>query len=420
MITLLFCVSLLFSTQMSAHIIDEQLLALLQKKNYFLLETVMLNEGKKLPSQRKKYYSMHLNNAFGRYEESIKQAKALLLDKTLSDSVRVDILRVQEDNYFKTYQYKNASNALATIFASLPTTIDSTEHADLLNTYTLLNALQDIPRQTVTFKKSSTVKWKKDIAGLMNIPVSIQDSTYDFIFDTGANLSTMSASFAKKIGAKVQELGFDVGGSTGKVTKAYTTVLDSVFIGSIVIRNVVFIVLPDNQLSFPQINYSINAIIGFPVIRDLGEIHISRNGTLTISVNPVINRIHNLALNEFMPIVSVRTDDDTLCMHFDSGANVSELSLSYFLKHKAMVLNNGKSQKVQKGGAGGSISSETYSLNAFKMHIGNHDFVLPQISVLTVSTNPDIDFLDGVIGQDLISQSKEMVMNFNDMYLIFK
>jgi hypothetical protein len=36
-------------------------------------------------------------------------------------------------------------------------------------------------------------------------------------------------------------------------------------IGKIVVENVVFLVFPDDQLSFPQIGYKISGILGYPV-----------------------------------------------------------------------------------------------------------------------------------------------------------
>ena len=45
-------------------------------------------------------------------------------------------------------------------------------------------------------------------------------------------------------------------------------------------KNVVFLVLDDEDISFPQIEYYINGIIGFPVIEAMDEVRISKNNTI--------------------------------------------------------------------------------------------------------------------------------------------
>ncbi len=46
---------------------------------------------------------------------------------------------------------------------------------------------------------------KRDMAGLINIPVSISDTTEQFVFDTGANISVITESNAKRKAALYRE-----------------------------------------------------------------------------------------------------------------------------------------------------------------------------------------------------------------------
>ena len=48
----------------------------------------------------------------------------------------------------------------------------------------------------------------------------------------------------------------------------------------------VFQVLPDSILSFPSMEYEIAGLIGFPVIKELKELHIYQNGKMIVSTNP--------------------------------------------------------------------------------------------------------------------------------------
>jgi hypothetical protein len=73
-----------------------------------------------------------------------------------------------------------------------------------------------------------------------------------------------------------------IASSTQNVVQSKLAVADSLFIGDILFENVVFIVMPDAQLTFPEINYAIKGIIGFPVMDQMGEVHLLKNGNIFI------------------------------------------------------------------------------------------------------------------------------------------
>src|SRR5207237_3830724 len=109
-------------------------------------------------------------------------------------------------------------------------------------------------------------------ARLLNVPVEINAQKMDFVFDTGANISTVSASTAQKLGLRIIEADIAVGSSTDIKVKSKLGVAPEIKVGQVTLKNVVFLVLEDKALTFPQINYQINGIVGFPVIEAFREI----------------------------------------------------------------------------------------------------------------------------------------------------
>ncbi|MCU7375720.1 hypothetical protein PEC18_34120 [Paucibacter sp. O1-1] len=126
-------------------------------------------------------------------------------------------------------------------------------------------------------------------------------------------------------------------------------VADSLYLGDILIKNAVFQVLPDEQLHFPSLNYTLDGILGFPVITQLKEVHIRRNGDFVISPNPTHSNLNNLAFDGSTTVISVKNDSDTLSFHFDSGATASEFYSNYFNRYKTEIQKKAKLKQSKVG-----------------------------------------------------------------------
>src|SRR5690606_8566870 len=114
--------------------------------------------------------------------------------------------------------------------------------------------------------------------------------------------------------------GFQVGALTGARITSDLAVADSLDIGGLTYKNVVFLVFNDEDLTIPQVDYHINGIIGFPVIEAMDEIHIGKDNQLFSPQKAEPYSYNNLALDGLMPVVAVRYRGDTLNFHLDTGA----------------------------------------------------------------------------------------------------
>ena len=250
------------------------------------------------------------------------------------------------------------------------------------------------------------------------IPVKLGGIDDEFIFDTGANISTISESSAVKLGCRIFESDVEVGTSTDIKLKTKLAVSDSVYVGEILFKNVIFLVVPDSQMNFPSINYEIHGIVGYPVISQMGEVRMRKDGTIFVPVSPQDLKLNNVFMEGLNPVVQFISNAYTLLLTLDTGAKTSELSCKYYNNHKAYVEQNGKLQTSQRGGGGGFVESEEYVISNFEYKIGTKSNVLSTISVLTTELNFIKDF-DGNLGQDVFVQFDEMIMNFKYMYVDF-
>jgi predicted aspartyl protease len=273
--------------------------------------------------------------------------------------------------------------------------------------------------QEVSVPEDNVIPIRRDVVGLMNVEVSMGDSVYTLIFDTGAGMSVIKRSFAEQMGMEILETSIDVNSATGNVIKTSLAVAKELGIGTIRAKNVVFLVMEDSDLDFPQVNFFPLGAIGFPLIEELGEISISRTDTLIVKAVPTPKDLNNLGFDDLTPHVYLFNGRDTLEYAFDTGARSSHYTAKYFEKYPSLFDTNTPPDTITTGSAGGTRSHLVYALDSSALYIGNELAVLRNISC-HIDYNFTFGEVYGNLGQDLIRQFDLMVLNFEDMYLEFK
>jgi hypothetical protein len=322
------------------------------------------------------------------------------------------------DNHFKTFHYDQAAEVGRQLLSHYKNVLGDRSH-DVENTLIIHEGLKGIPPQRIDLTNAS-LKWKPNKIGLIEIPIRTVDNNFPIVFDTRAHISTVTKTFARKLGLKILDVSFEESsGITGRKFRSGLGIADSLYIGDILVRHAVFQILPDEQLYFPTVHYTLHGILGFQVITQLKEVHIYKNGDFVISPSTARSDLRNLAFDRSTTVLSIKKDKDTLSFHFDTGATSSDFYNTYFDRYKEEILKEGKAETVESGGAGGTIKVDVYIIPEVNLAIGNNQFVLRQISVRTMPTYKGQKYY-GNIGQDLIQQFDEMVLNFEDMYVDFR
>jgi len=369
------------------------------------------------------YFRAFIDNVFNMNEASTRDIQALMegYDARLPDTVKAHLLLLKEDNYFKTFQYARAAEVDDELIGHYRKAMDSAAYADVKNTALITHGLAKVPPQEAHIPGNVTLPWTKNKVGLMEVPVRRGDSTYLSIFDTRANISSISATYAGKLGIRMLDVTYNEGaGVTGQRFQCSLGVADSLRIGDILMKNVVFQVMPDEVLYIAPIDLSLNIIIGYPVIAQWREIRIHQNGTMTIPAEPRKADWHNLAMDGLDPVINAIAGSDTLGFKFDTGASSSDLFDNYFRRHKADILRRGKASTIRLGGAGGVVEKEVYMLGDFTLRVGSKTATLKQVAVHKDPIPNLNEKFYGNLGQDLIGQFEEMILNFEDMYVDFK
>ncbi|WP_335964336.1 retropepsin-like aspartic protease [Galbibacter sp. PAP.153] len=388
--------------------------------NYFALEEMYHQQKNKLQIPYSLYFEAILANAFNKPQESNKTITAFLNAYPEKDSLSKKMLQAELINHIYLSEYEKALKTNEILQEDYVTKLDSLELADLKNTHKIWSALKNIAKQEVIKKTAVTLPVKKDMAGLSTILITSGGKSMDFVFDTGANFSVIQKSVARELGMKIIPSNFTVEAVTGLEVKSDLAVADQIKLGDILLKNVVFLAFNDTDLSFPSIGYEIKGIIGFPVIKDLDEIEINKNNNnIFIPKKAKHYRLHNLAFDEYMPIVKTKYGDKSLYFNFDTGAQKTALYAPFYNENKAAIEQNAKETIFKTGGAGGHIETKGFIVNNVTLEIGKASASLDSLQLFpnTIGTQKEAY---GNLGQDYIQQFNTMIINFKDASLIFK
>lgn len=332
--------------QHTAETTVQQLSRLLKEKRLPELEGA-LQAGNRysLDDATKKLFTGALQNAWMQAGASQKTLNSLSKKEKswLPDSLLYLYHRTQLDNAIKLFDYKQAASLSDLLAAKFAAYYPGDELEGLKTSGSIWRHMLQQPRQQVQHNGTATVKTKRDLAGLLNIPVQSGDSTYAFVFDTGAGISTIMESFARKL-----DLQFLPGatvpirsGITGIATQSQLAVAKELRIGTTVVKHALFLVFPDSALTFGGGVYKIQGIIGFPIIKELGTLGF-RKDTLDIQPSITTGQPRNLAADILKPYIFLQHKGRLLPFAFDTGAMQTIFSNRFYTQHKEWIDATGK------------------------------------------------------------------------------
>lgn len=112
------------------------------------------------------------------------------------------------------------------------------------------------------------------------VPLEVNSQRGEWILDTGASLSTVTESEARRMGLALREVHGYATGSTGARNAARLAVAREVRLGFARLHNVAFLVLADAVLLMSK--HQIHGILGLPALQALGCVELSAEGALTL------------------------------------------------------------------------------------------------------------------------------------------
>lgn len=356
-----------------------------------------------------------LAHAFNQPEQSNLQAVGALQHRDLSDFARFRLRQMMLMNNLRIGQYAAGAALADSLAGEAGQGASRDDIRDIENMGRIMRAVADVPPQRVTRHGAVRTTLRQG-----RIPIVINDSARNYIFDTGANLSTIMSSEAAAVGLSIRQAGIRVGTSTDAIVIADMGVAERIVIGGMEFRNVIFLVMPDSLLTFGDMR--IDGIIGFPVIAPMGEVRLRPRGELEVPAEVPARVQRNLALSGLTPLSIGYWRNNRILCRIDTGANTTDFYVPFFGRFQSALEGEGQAEDRKMGGAGGSRTLPVYRLSNVVLQIGDTTVRLTNADVLTRSIveDPNDEYLDCNIGHDVFDQFSEYVFNFRDMAFLLR
>jgi predicted aspartyl protease len=361
-------------------------------------------------------YAGIISNRRNRNTDAIRFLRPLLDDRALaSDTVkRHHLLTTLGDCYTKLYQYGEASRM--SVLAEQESAVGASPEvrASLRRNTQFHKLLATAPPQVVVAPRAQ-VPLRRGTLGVMELPVTIGADSSWWIFDTGANFSTIAESEAAKWGLTLSPDTASVSGVTGLRVKLRTAVIPLARLGQIEVRNMIVLVLPDSALYVAQLKHQITAILGFPVIEAMKVVTIAPE-KLIVMDPPAGGAETDLMLEQLTPLVAATVEGRTDLYHLDTGANRTAFSVRFRDAHAGLV-NGLAPESRAMNGAGGARSLLAHTVPLIAFSLGAHAVILRNVEVHAEQSAAVFENFFGNVGQDAF-EGAALTLDFLRMRLI--
>jgi hypothetical protein len=252
-----------------------------------------------------------------------------------------------------------------------------------------------------------------------HVPLTINGFEIALTYDTGADLSVLIMSLAKKLGIGIIDVPIQVGTITGEKIDARVGVAADLRIGNMTVRHALFLVMKDEYFYIPEIKRQIQGVLGFPVLAAMREVTFTRKGELLIPSVPQTQGEQNLALSGFKPLIEGHYRGKRLTFVLDTGANRSDLWPPFLEILPDEIKDSAELRTERFRGAGSRREVKAYSLGDLVLKISGQDITFRRIPVFTEYTTENSRFFYGNLGQDLVRQFPSLTINFENMCVVF-
>jgi hypothetical protein len=257
-----------------------------------------------------------------------------------------------------------------------------------------------------------------DRVGLPRIDVAVNGLAQEAVFDTGANLSVLSAETARRLGVRMLDGASSVGNGVQGTVAIRVGIADRLTIAGTSLRNVPFLIIDDAQLTFPVPGgYDIKAIIGLPVMRALGRMRIERAGRFVLPARAEARpAAPNMSASGNDLFVTVAVDGLDVPMHLDTGANKSGLSALYARAHPEAVAALER-RTAGMASAGGARLASVATWPQAPLALAGRTLVLPSLEIALPSAQGPAPRFIGVLGSDVLRAFESYTLDFHAMRL---
>jgi Aspartyl protease len=385
----------------------------------FRIGALQATLAKMPPGPEHDYAAGVLANRAGNIEESIRLLERAIPQIRKTQPRRAAIaLECLADDFTKIYRYADAAKAFDDLLAHFAREVAPADLQNDRDNSGVVHLLKAAPPQTISLDGPVRLKTQRDPTGDLDTDLRVNGVSGHWLLDTGANMSVVTVSFAKRIGVNaLPGYGQTSSGITGIENRLQVAVLPELKFGSATVHNVVLLILADKNLNVGTAkgNHQIDAVLGYPVLQALGALTFSEDGTLEAGHSAAPEDAGaRMFMDGLTPMIECGVNGKNLLFDLDTGANGSMLSVRYFKGFKAQS-GSWKKAKHEGSGAGGVKVTEVYLVPTLELKVGDQIATLHSIPIFTSAIGTDLDDVYGNLGQDMLAGFDSFTLDFAHM-----
>jgi hypothetical protein len=366
-------------------------------------------------------YDIILNSVINKPELS-----NLLIEKfrkhfnVYNDTVNYYLVQTEYNNYVKLSDYRKLKEIGETLIGNYEVFIDSSDYIELKDDHIRFGFLQNEKPIELVKLADTRVKVRKDLAGYTLLSLkSSNDSTVDFIFDTGANVNAIIESAASKLNLRIiPNSTIYVMGATGVRNEAHIGIAEKITFDNMEMYNVEFVIFADSLFTFAGGRYMINGTVGFPIFSRFEEITYTDSTIFVPKIPTLSSGEPNMFIKLDDYILSAAYKGRKYPFFFDTG-NTSTYFMSEFYKIDSLNFNQMKDTVITYSGVGGTSILKAKLPEEITLNFAGRDFRLIQPFVEAESENRNKN-LYGSIGKDFMGMYKTRIMSFREARIEFE
>lgn len=345
-------------------------------------------------------------NAFHDLAQAERILRSIIRSQPRSEDA-YEAHRILSRLYLRTGQYRRLTSDLDERSAVFP------NRTDLQEERAGRAAFRGLPDQEVSRLRPSVLRHDRKVF----IPVSINSGAAKYFFDTGAWVSCMSESEAKRLGLPIRDVAGTLGTSAGATTGFRTAVAKKLTLGNVEFKNVSFAVFRDDQEPWSQLPHGERGILGIPILLGVGRLRWIQDGTIEIG-SQLAHRdppTSNLFFDENHLVIAATVEGRDVLATLDTGAETTDLYAKFATAFASLLKNHGKKSSTEVRGVGHAESFDSVTLPELTFRLGGADAVLRPAHVILKDMGAKCCMAN--IGLDLVTQAHAFTIDFRSMTL---
>ena len=240
------------------------------------------------------------------------------------------------------------------------------------------------------------------------------------ILDTGANISVISESEAKRLGLVIRDTSSKIGDIGGSAGAMRLTEAPDLWIGDFHLKNVAFAVLPDADEPFVGEPVDHQGVLGIPIFLALESLRFEKNGQIVVRPTHAgaSRPSASLAFNGHNPLMQLLFQRKPLTFTLDTGADGTYLYKPFADKFP-VLMQEGKQHQKQVTGVFGSSSQDSIDMGSLRLSVAQSEVELKPATVILNATTDTSKWTDGNFGFDLLQKMLPVTIDFHAMQMSF-